>query len=376
MGNSIGVDCSYSSKHLLDRLFVAILCVDNREAKEVDSLIAKCTFLTAYNTADFPATHRDHTLRLVTVATSDADTAVHMLSSYRKNIRNVILCGNSSVSLLSTLESLLPDAVISECDYDTCLHSVKPLLISSADSILEVIDQNGTVEPYNSLGSKGHLHAIIHSGASYRLYPPDSNEGRYIGHSVIGYSAVVSLFDLFVSRRGTDETDRADIRHIADLASRGSGVTCDMVVSDIYGVDTATLGLPGDLLASTFGKLQKRHECSLDNCEISTNPGKRISTNDWNQNDLISLNSKAMWKPASLFSSFSGALRFRKRSSSLHVNDFHDPSTLPNVSPHFVVITCLKAPRMEDVAHSLIKMVVINVTQNAALHAQLNGIDT
>lgn len=46
---------------------------------------------------------------------------------------------------------------------------------------------------------------------------------------------------------------------LLELAEKGDHRTADMLVRDIYGGDYKTLGLPGDLIASSFGKVcQKR----------------------------------------------------------------------------------------------------------------------
>jgi len=39
------------------------------------------------------------------------------------------------------------------------------------------------------------------------------------------------------------------------LAERGDHRKVDMLVKDIYGGDCTSLGLPGDLIASSFGKV-------------------------------------------------------------------------------------------------------------------------
>lgn len=47
---------------------------------------------------------------------------------------------------------------------------------------------------------------------------------------------------------------------LLELAEKGDHRNVDMLVRDIYGGDYKMLGLPGDLIASSFGKAMNSHK--------------------------------------------------------------------------------------------------------------------
>ena len=51
-----------------------------------------------------------------------------------------------------------------------------------------------------------------------------------------------------------------DFDELLSLAEQGDHRTVDMLVKDIYGADYTTLGLPADLIASSFGNIIKVNE--------------------------------------------------------------------------------------------------------------------
>ncbi|GFE54028.1 pantothenate kinase [Babesia ovis] len=291
MGNVIGVDCSYASKQLLDKLFVTITFENKDSGKVIDALIAKHTFFNGCETGNSPVLNGDRTFRLLTVAARDVDSAAHILSQYRQTIKRIVFCGNPPITLLSTLESLLPNAVISECDYETCLHLGKSMAISSKGAIFAVDDEGGLFESNEPLqNNKGHLHAAVHSNALYALYSPNKGEPRYVGHSVIGYSAIAAIFNMFLKRFDSMDPCRVFIPKIGEIASGGNSATCDMLVKNIYGGGCEAIGLPGDMLASSFGMLQKRTELWLENSSTSKNVQipKHSVNNDDTQDQTLS----------------------------------------------------------------------------------------
>ena len=48
------------------------------------------------------------------------------------------------------------------------------------------------------------------------------------------------------------------------MAERGDHRKVDMLVKDIYGGDCTSLGLPGDLIASSFGKAAHANPDSIE----------------------------------------------------------------------------------------------------------------
>ncbi|GIX63106.1 pantothenate kinase 4-like protein [Babesia caballi] len=349
MGNSIGVDCSYAQKSLLDKVLIAVACSSEKESRNVDDAIAKHSFLSTSSSDDTLSASAGRTFRLLCVETRHVDDAAHLLSQYRRIIRRVALCGNSSVPLLSTLESLLPDSIIAECEHEECLRLGESLFAACHGAVVAVNDGVPLMEPVDASAIKGHLHATVHSGASYQLCPGNKDKPRSVGHSVIGFSAVVSLFNAFLSRYGSGDEARAYIPEIAELAARGSSSSCDMLVKDIYGGACEDIGLPGDLLASSFGKLHKHPR-------LWTEPPAKsmIQGNDSGRLDAQS-------------TEFTGD---PKRSEDcLATPDLETELSSPSPNSEYV-------PPRADVANSLINVLIINVTHHSALHAQLNGVDT
>lgn len=64
-----------------------------------------------------------------------------------------------------------------------------------------------------------------------------------------------------------------------ELAEKGDHRNVDMLVRDIYGGDYKMLGLPGDLIASSFGKAMHCHK------DRSFNTGEIFCS--WNQSRKI-----------------------------------------------------------------------------------------
>jgi type II pantothenate kinase len=61
---------------------------------------------------------------------------------------------------------------------------------------------------------------------------------------------------------------------------KGDASVCDMSVADIYGGAYGSLGLPGNLIASSFGKLKDREEiASLRKQDVARSLTTMISTN-------------------------------------------------------------------------------------------------
>jgi pantothenate kinase len=58
---------------------------------------------------------------------------------------------------------------------------------------------------------------------------------------------------------------------LLELAEKGDHRNVDMLVRDIYGGDYKMLGLPGDLIASSFGKAMNSHK------DRNFNAGKIVS---------------------------------------------------------------------------------------------------
>lgn len=90
-----------------------------------------------------------------------------------------------------------------------------------------------------------YLLVNIGSGVSVMMVESESSFER-IGGSAMGGGTFWGLGSLLTKAKGFDE--------LLQLAEEGDHRNVDMLVSDIYGGDYSGMGLPGDLIACSFGK--------------------------------------------------------------------------------------------------------------------------
>lgn len=98
------------------------------------------------------------------------------------------------------------------------------------------------IEPNNVFP---YLLVNIGSGVSIMKVESETKYER-IGGSSLGGGTFWGLGSLLTSARNFDD--------LLQIANRGDHRNVDMLVKDIYGGDYRVLGLPGDLIASSFGK--------------------------------------------------------------------------------------------------------------------------
>ncbi|KAI5710818.1 hypothetical protein M8J75_011640 [Diaphorina citri] len=94
-----------------------------------------------------------------------------------------------------------------------------------------------------------YLLVNIGSGVSIMKVESDSKVER-IGGTATGGGTFWGLGSLLTKAKGFDE--------LLELAEKGDHRHADMLVRDIYGGDYKCLGLPGDLIASSFGRVCKQ----------------------------------------------------------------------------------------------------------------------
>lgn len=90
-----------------------------------------------------------------------------------------------------------------------------------------------------------YLLVNIGSGVSILKVESESSYER-IGGSAMGGGTFWGLGSLLTKAKGFDE--------LLELAEKGDHRNVDMLVKDIYGGDYSSMGLPGDLIACSFGK--------------------------------------------------------------------------------------------------------------------------
>ncbi|XP_076763121.1 4'-phosphopantetheine phosphatase [Xylocopa sonorina] len=88
---------------------------------------------------------------------------------------------------------------------------------------------------------------LVNIGSGVSILKVESDEVfERVGGTATGGGTFWGLGSLLTKRKGFDE--------LLQLAERGDHRNVDMLVKDIYGGDYSSQGLPGDLIASSFGK--------------------------------------------------------------------------------------------------------------------------
>jgi len=82
-----------------------------------------------------------------------------------------------------------------------------------------------------------------------------------IGGTATGGGTFWGLGSLLTKAKGFDE--------LLALAEQGDHRKVDMLVKDIYGGDCTALGLPGDLIASSFGKTAHTIRESIEEADLA-----------------------------------------------------------------------------------------------------------
>ncbi|KAK1935980.1 hypothetical protein X943_000707 [Babesia divergens] len=353
MGNVIGVDFSYTSKMLLDRVYIAVIWDSDKVSSQLEEIVAQKPFLVPFMTQLTPH-RRGCQLRLFYVLANDVETAVHFLGQYRSIVQKVALCGNPSTSLLTTLQSLMPDTVIYQFEHETCLRFGETLYTSQGN-VLDLKNITGALEPTDSSTLQDHLHVSVHSDVSYHIRTTNCNESRLLGSSPVGCSAVVALFNKFLARHETERNDLpVYLPMILDFASQGSTETCDMLVSHIYGGACEHMGLPGDLVASSFGALQRLMK-SRQAAQVKDLSNNHDNSHQQRPKSMTASNEKVSAEDPG----------YRVHCNDVNASNDRMPTPL---SPSQNI------PPKEDFACSLINMLIINTTQHAALHAKAHGL--
>ncbi|CDR94272.1 hypothetical protein, conserved [Babesia bigemina] len=356
MGNSIGVDCSYATKNLIGRIFITVGCDSDEECRDTDEFVDRSNFVYRHIAGNTECRSGSRKYRFLSVQATHIDATTHLASQYRRNIRRVTLCGNASASLLHTLESLLPDAIIAERDHEACVHFGESLFVASPGGVVVVNGEPPSTTPFDITATNGHMHAAVHSGASYKIQVSKDYNKRHVWHSVIGSSAVTYLYNMFLSRYGLGEDSvRVEMPEIAELAVYGSSKSCDMLVRNAYGGDCADIGLSGDTLAASFGMLHK-HPSLWDCAEEHGDDRKHVEGNGDDTAHSASQSSSVRAEVA--------------------LSDCCDNTVTPDVTNKLLSPFPRHVPKKQDVAYSLVNMLIISVTHHAILHAQLNGIKT
>nr|CAD7596981.1 unnamed protein product [Timema genevievae] len=108
---------------------------------------------------------------------------------------------------------------------------------------------------------------LVNIGSGVSIMKVESEDAyERIGGTATGGGTFWGLGSLLTKAKGFDE--------LLALAEKGDHRHIDMLVKDIYGGDYKTLGLPGHVIASSFGKAMASHS------ESNTNAGGRFSEAD------------------------------------------------------------------------------------------------
>lgn len=192
------------------------------------------------------------------------------------------------------------------------------------------------------------IFVLLDSSVTYYLVDNTQDKIKFLGNSPVGPVSLLSLFKLFTKRTGLSDGDFS-LKHIIDLSEYGTNTNCDMLVSDIYGDAYKEMGLPANLLASTFGKLQ----FSVSN-QTTLATGNDVGETFHKTGTYLEQTGISEKSTKSVGSYLE--LKLGKESMNSNLNE----------DKH------INKVRAEDFAKSLMFLLTINTTQIAYLHSQIN----
>ncbi|EKX74078.1 hypothetical protein BEWA_041160 [Theileria equi strain WA] len=251
MGNRIGVELSRNHFSGYEELNVVILDENNESKLHVQTLSEKCakfmdvsihTSLTGHTTM--------YTLKM---ANPDFKLCNDKFKEYYGIIKQICVFGDLALSDFK----LDPETKVVKYREDRLSFRTIDLLTSLDRLIFTNGDSNANDE-HSECNLKLNypiILVLLDSSVTYYLVDDREKQVKFLGNSPIGPVSLLSLFKLFANRTGQSQRNFS-LDYIIELAKSGTNTNCDMLVSDIYGDAYKEMGLPGDLLASTFGKLQ------------------------------------------------------------------------------------------------------------------------
>ena len=165
------------------------------------------------------------------------------------NVTRIAATGGGAYKYYDQMKELLGVEVLREDEMECLMKGLhflitgvpKEVFVSSGDGSIQYQDTRSEIYPY--------LLVNIGSGVSVVKISGEKEYERVGGTSLGGGT----LFGLLTLLTGADTYD-----DMLALSEKGDNANIDMLVKDIYGQGYEKIGLPGNIVASSFGKVWKR----------------------------------------------------------------------------------------------------------------------
>ena len=138
--------------------------------------------------------------------------------------------------------------IVDKEDEIACLIKGCNFLLKNISCEVFEFERHGNPEyKFQKAGPNIFPYMLVNIGSGVSIMKVESDDiFERVGGTATGGGTFWGLGSLLTKRKGFDE--------LLQLAERGDHRNVDMLVKDIYGGDYASQGLPGELIASSFGK--------------------------------------------------------------------------------------------------------------------------
>ncbi|GAB6026236.1 Pantothenate kinase 4 [Chamberlinius hualienensis] len=173
---------------------------------------------------------------------------MHLVSSSETDhVKTINATGGGAYKYTELISSTL-GLKVNKQDELQCLIKGCNFLLKNIPNEVFIYQKNGNPEyKFQNVEPNVFPYLLVNIGSGVSILKVES-ESKYerIGGSSLGGGTFWGLGSLLTKAKNFDE--------LLQLANQGDHRNVDMLVKDIYGGDYKMLGLPGDLIASSFGK--------------------------------------------------------------------------------------------------------------------------
>lgn len=171
----------------------------------------------------------------------------HLVHAEKFHGKSIKVTGGGAYKYTSLLQEKLGLLVDKE-DEIGCLIKGCNFLLKNIPCETFEFERHGQPEyKFQKAGPNIFPYMLVNIGSGVSILKVESDEVfERVGGTATGGGTFWGLGSLLTKRKGFDE--------LLQLAERGDHRNVDMLVKDIYGGDYSSQGLPGELIASSFGK--------------------------------------------------------------------------------------------------------------------------
>ncbi|OAD56075.1 Pantothenate kinase 4 [Eufriesea mexicana] len=161
--------------------------------------------------------------------------------------KNIKVTGGGAYKYNSLLQEKL-GLIVDKEDEIACLIKGCNFLLKNISCEAFEFERHGNPEyKFQKAGPNIFPYMLVNIGSGVSILKVESDSVfERVGGTATGGGTFWGLGSLLTKRKGFDE--------LLQLAERGDHRNVDMLVKDIYGGDYSSQGLPGDLIAASFGK--------------------------------------------------------------------------------------------------------------------------